>query len=76
MVDVYGAFAVVSSTAAWIELHKASIIQSLYANLALKQVIWRASASMLQLDGFNPAGPEAKHQVANAQGSTANGKEL
>ncbi|OSX74525.1 hypothetical protein BU14_0285s0013 [Porphyra umbilicalis] len=54
-VDVYGRVAVVSSSAAWVEAHRALITDALVAVLPRGvAVVWRRSADRLRQDGWVP----------------------
>lgn len=58
MVDVYGSVAVVSSTAAWIELNKSTVILALKSQPGIMNVIWQSGSSMLELEGLAPHVPQ------------------
>ena len=52
VVDVYGSIAVASSTAAWIEMHEDTVVDSLKTSLNAQSVRWQQGASMLKLEGL------------------------
>lgn len=52
VVDVFAGVAVVQSSAAWVERHKADIGEALLAEVpSLHRVIWRPNDTMLRLEG-------------------------
>ncbi|KAK1863542.1 hypothetical protein I4F81_006097 [Pyropia yezoensis] len=82
-VDVYGAVAVVSSSAAWVEVHRPLITDALRGVLPPgTEVVWRWSADRLKQDGWvaptaaaSPVGNEgaATDDSAATTGSAADG---
>jgi 23S rRNA G2069 N7-methylase RlmK/C1962 C5-methylase RlmI len=56
-VDVVGGnVAVIMSSAAWCEIHKATIIESLQETLPDHELIWKTTPSRLKQDGYAPPG--------------------
>lgn len=68
--DVYGSIAVISSTAAWIELNRAFVEESLKASFPLKTILWQSGSSMLQLEGLLSASEGAAESQAGSPSST------
>jgi len=59
-VDVVGGnVAVIMSSAAWCEIHKATIIESLQEILPDHELIWKTTPSRLKQDGYAPPGDDA-----------------
>lgn len=74
-VDVYGSVAVVSSSAAWVEVHRPLITEALQGVLPQgAELVWRWSADRLKQDGWmsaTPASPRGDDDGA-VDGAAAN----
>ena len=52
IVDVLGDHVVASASAAWVQLHKAAILNALQAATGVSEITWRADAGMMKLEGI------------------------
>jgi len=55
IVDVLGSHVVAVASAAWVELHREAITAALVRETGLTAVSWRSDASMMKLEGLEPA---------------------
>ena len=55
--DVFGDFAVVASTAAWLEARRATVAAALLEATGCKALLWRPSPDLLRLEGVSECGP-------------------